>query len=271
MQELFFSQRGLYFRMNEFQSGRQTLIFVHGVSGSSGAFLPYEEKFKDKYNILSFDLRGHGMSDKSQKYGDYEIKNLAEDLYELVKYLDIKKFILVSHSFGAFIAFEYLVKYSENVSATIFLSPSYSVKNGILSKIIRLILWPVPILDLFPFTRKKGVHIDYSKYKNTHDWNIRRSIADVSNTFLRIYLYCLRQTYEVDYEDFLNQIKIPTLMVHGKKDTIFPVKNSITMSEKIPNSRLVVIDSDHIVVLNNFDEVCKAIEDFVYSLYIKNI
>jgi pimeloyl-ACP methyl ester carboxylesterase len=51
--------------------------------------------------------------------------------------------------------------------------------------------------------------------------------------------------------------------VHGKKDSIFPVENSILMAEKIKNSKLVLLEkADHIVVLNNFIEVSDAIEEF---------
>jgi pimeloyl-ACP methyl ester carboxylesterase len=272
MVEHFFSERGIYYRKNEFQPNRKTLVLIHGVSGSSSAWIPYEKKFQKKFNILSLDLRGHGKSEKFGKYADYEINKFNEDVYLLVNSLGIKNFILVSHSFGAFIAFEFLNKYMNLVSASIFLSPNFSVKMGFLSTIIRFLLWPIPILDIFPFHSKKGKHIDYSEYINTGDWNLKRTFADVSNTFLRVYLYCLRQTYEVDYESMLMKIKVPTLIVHGKKDSIFPSINSVTMSQRIQGSKLVMIDNaDHIVVLNNFTEVSEAIESFVDNLNMTRV
>ena len=54
-----------------------------------------EKKFKDQYNILTFDLRGHGNSWKPKNLEDYEIKKFAEDFFELVSFLKIKKFILI--------------------------------------------------------------------------------------------------------------------------------------------------------------------------------
>ena len=51
---------------------------------------------------------------------------------------------------------------------------------------------------------------------------------------------------------------------HGKKDTIFPVQNAISMAEKIKNSRLILLENaDHILVLNNFEDVHEAIEHFL--------
>ena len=68
MKEHFFEDR-IYYRTNEFKSDRLTLVFVHGVSGSSSAWLPYEKIFENKYNVLTYDIRGHGLS---KKYPHYE-------------------------------------------------------------------------------------------------------------------------------------------------------------------------------------------------------
>ena len=51
------------------------MVFVHGVSGSSSAWWPYEKIFENKYNILTFDIRGHGKLKKFPNYSDYKIKN----------------------------------------------------------------------------------------------------------------------------------------------------------------------------------------------------
>src|ERR1035437_9988341 len=96
MQEHIFEDR-IYYRTNEFKTDRLTLVFAHGVSGSSSAWLPYEKIFENKYNILSYDIRGHGKSKKYPHYEDYEIKNFALDLHDLITHLKISKFIRLEH------------------------------------------------------------------------------------------------------------------------------------------------------------------------------
>lgn len=263
MEEFLFSEKGLFYRKNEYLESRKTLVFVHGISGSSSAFIKYEDKFKDKYNILSFDMKGHGKSKKSYKYTDYKISKLADDMKKLLEYLNIKNPIIISHSFGTLVTLEYISKYQQEVRAVVFLSPNYSLNKSFISKFIKKILFFVPVLSFLKFDNKYGKHIDYSKYQNTHDWNIRRSFADIKNTFLRVYLYCLKQAHEVSYEKELDSIKIPTLIVHGLKDSIFSLKDAVFISEKISNSKISIIDSDHIIVLNNFKEVSENIEKFV--------
>jgi pimeloyl-ACP methyl ester carboxylesterase len=264
IKEFFLPSRGIYYRINEFQDDRPTLVFIHGLSGSSSAWLEYEKEFEKKYNLVFFDLRGHGKSLRFPKYKDYEIANFADDLCELISRLKIEKFVLISHSFGALVALEFLTKHQDKVMAAVFLSPSFSVKNRKAALVIRPLLAAAKLFDLIPYSSKAGGHVDYSKYKNTGDWNIRRTIADSFNTGLRSYLFSARQTYKVDYENFLEKIKMPVLLVHGKKDTIFPAENSIIMSQKIKNSKIIFLDkADHIVVLNNFSEVSEIIDDFI--------
>jgi len=268
MKEFYYEKNGLYYRKNEFKEDRNTVILVHGLSGSSKAWVPYEKKFEDKFNIVSLDLRGHGKSKKFPKYGDYEIKKFADDINFLLEYLGINKFIFVSHSLGTLIVFEFIALYGEKVEGTIFLSPNYNIKNRLISNLIRPLLWPVPLLDLFPFTPKIGGHIDYDKYKHKADWDLRRMYEDISNTYLRIYLYCIKQSYNVDYENLLNRIKMPTLIIHGKSDTIFPVKNAMLLSKKIENSKLILIErGNHLIIFNNIPEVSGQIEEFITSKF----
>lgn len=265
MKESYFSKNNIYYRMNEVQSGRPSLVFIHGLSGSSSAWLEYEKKFGKKYNLLSLDIRGHGKSVKLGNYEDYEIEKFSRDIYDLVTYLNIEKPILVSHSFGTFIALEFLVKYQNLLASAVFLSPGFCARNRGLAKIIEPLLEPfVKIFGLIPNSSKIGGHIDYSKYKNTGDWNIRRMFADIRNTGLRVFLYCVKQSYKFDRKGFLGSINIPVLIVHGKNDTIFPVKNSVIMAEKISNSKLILLENaDHIIALNNFTEISEAIENFI--------
>lgn len=265
MKESFFEPRGIYYRVNEFKPERQTIIFVHGVSGSSSAWLPYEKNLVSGFNILSFDLRGHGKSGKPRSYEEYKMEDFAEDLFLLTEHLKLEKFILISHSLGSLIALDFLKKHQEKVSRVIFLAPNFSVGNMLSARIILPFLWiVVSIFKKFPFHPRTGKHIDYSRFQNTGDWNIPRMIADIGNTTLRVYIYATRQTYDFNGEDILGEIQIPTLIIHGKKDTIFPVKYGILMAEKIPGAKLVFLEeADHIIALNKVTEILKEINKFV--------
>ncbi|MDP3956843.1 MAG: alpha/beta hydrolase [bacterium] len=256
---------GIYYRINDFLPDRKTLVFVHGLTGSSSAWLKYEQKFQNEYNILSFDLRGHGKSVRPKRYEAYAIKNFAEDLHELVNYLRLEKFILISHSFGTLIALEFLCAYQSMVTSAVFLGVNYGVARLKFAPVTRLFLkWSSAFVSFWPFSVKVGGHIDYSRYPDTPDVSVRRISTDVRNTGVRVYLYCLRHIFGFDHDDWWSRIEIPVLIMHGRQDTYIPAVNAIALAKQMKNSELMIFENaNHILILNNFAEVSAAIKDFV--------
>jgi pimeloyl-ACP methyl ester carboxylesterase len=303
MKEFFFEKKGIYYRQNIFKPKRPTLFFVHGVSGSSSAWSACEHAFEKDYNVLSLDLRGHGKSARFPRSEDYTIPKFSEDLRELLKHCGVKKCVLISHSFGTFVALDFVGKYQSMVSSAVFISPYFAIGKMWSARFVK------PFLDLATkinphthsnvvssasrftkrlfavpprfsghgllgvgiksglFLPKEGKHIDYSKYVNTGDWNIRRTIADVKNTGLWVFLCAMANAYRFNGENILKKIKVPILIIHGAKDTIIPLKYGVMMAEKIKNSKLVVLDDiDHIVVLNRSAKVIKIVKEFLGEL-----
>lgn len=265
MQEHYLDNNRIYYRTNEFKPGRLTLVFVHGVSGSSSAWLNYEPMFENKYNVLFFDIRGHGLSKKYPKYTDYAIENFTNDLEELLKYLQIKKFILITNSFGGIIGLKYIERHQDNLFGNIMTSPEIFLNEESTARIIRPILWLITqIVSILPFNSKPCGHVDYSKYLNVPEWDIGRNWADMHNTGLRAHMYTLRHSFEKEQEYNLQNIQVPTLIIHGEKDGMVPVKNVLRLKEKIPNGELIIIPkATHDSARNNSKEISEAIESFI--------
>ena len=263
MHEHYFKEQ--YYRTNEFQPDRLTIVFAHGVSGSSSAWWPYEKIFENKYNVLNYDIRGHGMSKKFPHYSDYEVKKFAEDLHNLITHLNISKFILVSNSFAGLIHLEYLKLYRETIIANVFTSPEIYTHEGFMGGVTRSIFKILTaVLGLFPFNLKPRGHVDYTPYLNTSDWNIKRNIADMRNTGLHAHFYTIKQSLKPNQEYDLSKINVPTLIMHGKKDTIIPLRNSIKMHKQIKNSEFIIIlKVNHNSARDAVKEISEAIESFI--------
>lgn len=264
MTEAYLEDKGIYYRTNEFKPDRLTLVIAHGVSGSSSAWLPYEKILENKYNILTYDIRGHGMSKKYPNYEDYEVKNFVNDLHDLVTYLKISKFILWSSSFATLVARQYIKQYREDVIALIFTSTEDYNEDDFLLKIGRPFLKLLTgIINFLPFNPKPRGHVDYRKTKNS-DWSIQRNLADFRNTGLRAQFYTIRQSFLPGQEHSFDKINVPTLVIHGEKDSIVPIKNAIAFSKKIKNAEFVSIPNfDHDIHHNAIKEMSEAIESFI--------
>ena len=256
---------GIVYRTNEFKSGRATLVFIHGLSGSASAWYPYEHLFEKTYNLLTFDLRGHGKSKKFRHYENYELKKAANDLFLLLERLHVEKCILVSHSYGTLVALEFLLLHQEKVSATVFLSPTAFLKRTRWYPLVKIVGRLLTIfLTLFPFHPTIRERVDYSPFKNTGDWNMQRIRKDIHITTLRIYLYCLVQAYAKDYDLLWKKVRVPSLIIHGKDDSIIPVQHAELLAREITGSMLIRLErANHVIVLNNVPEISESIMTFV--------
>ena len=256
----------IYYRKSDF-AARPTLVFVHGIIGSSSAWLPYERRLKKEFNILTMDLRGHGKSFHPKQAKDYSIGAFSRDVYNVVSKEKLSGFILISHSFGNFVALDFLRKHPKLVKAMILISADAVPAKTKLARVLRPLLLFTGQLKELDNTSIKGGHVNYKKFPHSGDWSIPRFIADIKNTGLRGFLLSLNTAYRIDLESFLPKIRIPVLVIHGKKDTIFPLKSGMKTSAAIPGAKFVVFDkSNHIIVLNDVSRVSREIRRFVRSL-----
>jgi pimeloyl-ACP methyl ester carboxylesterase len=264
MKEYFLEERGLYYRTNDFVDGRPTILFIHGIGGSSSAWYRHEATYKNKYNLISFDLRGHGKSKRHRGYDEYTREKFVEDIHSLITHLNIKKFFIVSHSLGTFYALDFVIKYQELIEGVIFLSPNFKLNNGWARYIIHPIVSLLHVLKL-DNSKVAEKHIDYSvKYTNTTDFDMIRTIDEFLKVGIAPYLSSVSHISDFDMEEQLVNIEVPVLVIHGKKDTVFSVNNSLMLPNKIKNLELIILEkADHILVIRNFDVVSTAIQKFV--------
>ncbi len=264
MKDQYFTERGLAYRTNDLVPGRPTLVFVHGVSGSSSAWKPYEEALKHEFNIVTYDQRGHGHSKRHSNYSDHHLTHFAEDLHMLLTHIGEYPYVLVGHSFGVLVVLAYLAQWQKTLKGAVLISGDYNVGRHVPTKILRWLLSPIPLLSHLPLSLKQHGRVDYRRFPGSGDWNVFRSFTDICNTGFRTYLYCIRQSYELDATDVLPRLQLPVLLIHGTKDTIFGIENSVAMAEKIRGARLETIEgADHIVVLNFPQNVIDILRTFV--------
>lgn len=264
MNEFYFETRGISYRANRFDAARTTIVFVHGLTGSCSAWYDYENIFQETHNIVSVDIRGHGRSAKYKALEEYTVDKFADDISRLLCHLEIEQFILVAHSFGTLIALELASRPMSGVQALVLLSPAYDVQS-IRSKIsIPILRIAAALIRLYPFLAPIRGRTDYSKYKQTGDFNFWRGWADIRNTSLRVHVFCLLQIYLFDQASKWGRLSLPIMVVHGRKDRIIPVVQAERMKADLPDIQLTIRDqSDHILILNDVPDVAAAITSFL--------
>jgi proline iminopeptidase len=260
------------------------IIFLHGSSGSHRYFLPSMEKLANSFQLVFYDQRGTGLSDGELDLSAITVDNFVEDLEALRAAFGFNKFSLIGHSWGAFIAIAYAIKYPSHLDKLILVD-SIPVNNTFLIEFSKTL--QQRIHDLSPEAQKmftttctlplaklttanlkqcnaidatlrfsdptKALTIDSTVDKNT------AKNADIiqpllRNDFTRI---------QTDIDGKLANVSEPTLIIHGDFDPI-PAASSEYISKQIRSAQLVIIkNSGHFPFIEQPEQFFAAIRHFL--------
>jgi pimeloyl-ACP methyl ester carboxylesterase len=90
------------------------LVMIHGLTGNLAVWhLQIVSELSDHFRVLTYDLRGHGMSDCPPT--GYSPDDMATDLLALMDGLEIERPVIAGHSYGADIALYLAAREPERV------------------------------------------------------------------------------------------------------------------------------------------------------------
>jgi pimeloyl-ACP methyl ester carboxylesterase len=97
------------------------ILLLHGFNDSKETFMYLESALSKKFNILSFDFRGHGDSHWKQE-GIYHYSEMMLDLHNVANhFFSQKPFVILGHSMGASIGSRYAGAFPDLVTALVCL------------------------------------------------------------------------------------------------------------------------------------------------------
>jgi pimeloyl-ACP methyl ester carboxylesterase len=226
------------------------LLLVHGHGGSKEDFTHYLPRLGAiGWHVVAPDLRGHGGSDKPQDESAYSLAQLADDMHALLGALGWANATVLGHSLGGMVVQLFVLAHPECVNALILMDTSYKIPDHIdtdmvaagqavvrdggtqlLVDIGRRSTEPSP-LDTKPYIEMciaDPAHKAWSDFKtlNTAGPAWAGLAGDVA--------------VQEDRLEKLRAVTAPTLVICGEEDFGF-LKQSIAMSEAIPNAQLAVI------------------------------
>lgn len=194
------------------------IVLCHGFSSSkdSNSYKLFEEKFNSKgVSTLRFDFYGHGESDG--KFEDITVSESVDDALSAIKYLQdqgYQKISLIGSSFGGQAALLVAAK-----------------KPGIFALGLRC-----------PVGNYMGKLIAKYEESDVNEWKEQGHITYTTggdDRQLKLNYSFYEDALKHDGYEEAKKITVPTIIVHGEKDTIVPIKQSITVCNNIPGCRLV--------------------------------
>ena len=111
-------------RLHYWRTGgaKPALVMAHGSSDDALCWTNLAKEFQDRYDIIMFDARGHGLSDPPTAADPADVQ--VEDLAGLIKALKLEKPILMGHSMGSASVAHFAAKYPDVPRAVILEDPA---------------------------------------------------------------------------------------------------------------------------------------------------
>jgi len=103
-------------------SGDLPVVMIHSLAGNTTQWQAQLEHLRKTRRAIAFDMRGHGQSEPARNH-DYSPEAMAQDVAAVVDSLQLKKFILIGHSYGGGVAAVYAGQQSDKVAGLLFVDP----------------------------------------------------------------------------------------------------------------------------------------------------
>lgn len=227
------------------------LLFIHGIGVSQDWWgHQFASDLSNEGQVVSFDLRGHGASDKPTEPCAYQDSQLwADDLHAVMQALHLDRPILCSWSYGALVVCDYLRYYGqENLAGLIFVDGNFTVGTAEAKAWIRPTAWCV-LLKLFSEQTemyREGLFASLCPLLLSSPPASEDALA-----FLGAASSVSPATWQamfsrhLEHWDLLSSLQVPVLLIHGQQDQIFDPISSQTVSRLIPQARLQMFPTGH--------------------------
>lgn len=253
----------------EIKGEGKAIIFIHGFSEDHNSFRIQQRVLSKKYKIITYDLRGHGASDRVD-YG-LNLERFARDLKELIDTLNLKDVTLVGWSMGGTIIFEYIRQFGiNNIYKISIVDTSPKAINGE--------EWNMGLLhgDYKIEDAKRDLDlikknwIEFAKEFimlmspsfNEKQFNI--ALRKMKENTPNIMYSMWKSILEGDYRDVLEKITVPTLLLFGENSTFYSIETGKYLKNNIINSKLIVFEKcTHLLVLENPIKFNRVLEEFI--------
>jgi pimeloyl-ACP methyl ester carboxylesterase len=200
----------------------EPLVLLHGFMQSSATWAPTIPDFERQYRVIVPDLRGHGHSTNPAK--TFTHRQSALDVFALLDELGVHEFKAMGISTGGMTLLHMATTQRDRVEAMVLIgATSY---------------FPEPAREInrsATFESLSQEHLEQLRQRHHHgDAQIRMLLSQFHG-------------FMDSYDDmnfttpFLSTITARTLIVHGDRDSFFPVAIPTEMYEAIPRSYLWII------------------------------
>ncbi len=274
---------GVKLAVRDFGGSGRDLLLLHGLASTSHIFDLVAPRLTRGFRVVAYDQRGHGESSKpSSKYG---FAHTTADAIAVIRGLGLRRPIVLGHSWGANVVLELGVREPRLVSGLILLDGGFgTLRDGMDWKTAKQSLAPPPIAGT-PVDQFLAMVRGFMPA----DMEFTPEVEAVARSLVRVdrggrvrprlsranHMRILRAMWEQDSLGLLRRVRVPTLVVATRRDTMAESERLVIAAKEVSETkirhigaevRFEWIDGIHDVPLQHPGAVADLIHRFVEGL-----
>ena len=256
------------------------LIVLHGGPGlDHHEFANYLDPLCDQFRLVLIDMRAQGKSDVCPEE-TWTLAQMAKDVVSLAQAMELDKYAVLGHSYGAFVALQNAVNFPGAAAQTI-------VSGGVPSSRFLEVV-DQNLAEFEPESLRKQVADSWAREVQAqtqedfaslmHDqmpfhfgdpldpriaeYEVRTADTVYSPAILR---HFSKDEYGgIEVEDRLKEVTQPVLICTGRLDRVCTVAAAEAIAQGLPDAELVIFErSGHMTFVEENERYLKVVRDFL--------
>jgi pimeloyl-ACP methyl ester carboxylesterase len=220
------------------------LLLIMGMSGTSLHWgEPFLELLRRDFDVIVYDHRGVGVS--TPLTGAITIAQLAEDASALLSAVELDSAHVLGISMGGMIAQELALNHPEQVR-TLTLGCTYCGgpdRTDAPPWVLQQLTEGMMSGDQQRALRTAWeVNVSQAMVEDENAYAAFLAIAEQRAVAVPVIMAQLQACVEHDTSARLQELEMPTLVIHGSDDLMLPVENGRQVASLIPGSKLEILD-----------------------------
>jgi len=254
------------------------LALMHGGPGQDYTSLLPLKPLADRFRLVFYDHRCNGQSVGADQ-STMTMDNLTADADALRQALGYEKWAVLGHSFGGQVALEYALRYPDRLSHLIVMNgggDNWWVEANSSQLLARRGYNPAAVEATRRFFTGEVTTANYYsaffKFMLAYFYRFpllvyARALATGPKIFYRPEATIFGYRHVVKgwtVMDRLAEIRVPTLVLAGRWDFLFPPEHQAILADRLPNAELVLVErAGHNPHIERQAEVIRTIRDFL--------
>jgi pimeloyl-ACP methyl ester carboxylesterase/DNA-binding SARP family transcriptional activator len=254
-------------------SGGPDLVFVPGfvshveAAWEDPAYAGFMRRLASERRLIIFDKRGTGLSDSVVEWPTFAQR--VEDMLAVMDAAGSERAVLLGVSEGGPMCAFAAARHPDRVAGLVL----HSSFSRILVEAGNPWGWTSEFFEAYlasfeeAWTTGAGLEVinpSLAGNRRYLRWFARYLRLGASPGMTR---RLMRMNAEIDSEDLLAEIRVPTLILHRREERWNPVENGRHLAERVPDARLVELPGvDHQPWIGEVEPVHSAIDQFIRAL-----